>query len=684
MKKGFYPKLAFDGIRKNKKMYLPYILTSIGMVMMYYIIIFLQFSQSIKDAVQSSTVTQILGLGSWVIAIFSCIFLFYTNSFLIKRRKKEFGLYNILGMDKHNLGIILFWETLIIAAISLVVGLAAGIAFSKLAELIFLNLLKSDATFDLTVSSQGIGLCAIIFTVINILLFFNSLRQVQFSSAISLVKSEQTGEKPPKGNWIFGILGVLLLGGAYYISLSIKEPLQALTLFFVAVIMVIIGTYLIMISGSVLFCRLLQKNKKYYYKSNHFVSVSSMVYRMKRNGAGLASICILATMVLVMISSTTSLYFGEEDALTSRYPREININFTTLDTQIYKDGQADKIRSEIDKIAKKRNANAHNSLTYLAGVLSGMVTDGNVETDVRNVYSGTVDYNRVFQFNFVSIDDYNKIMGTDYKLKDGEAMIYLFRKDSNFNGDKLSFNGGQSFKIVKYLDNFISQSDAAMTVVPTMAVFVNDLDKATQGMTDATHQHDSEPVVNFKWSYGFDTGLSEDEQIALSKDINSYLTDVSDDFKEYIHSTEVESREQNRLDFFGLYGGLFGLGIILSIVFIFAAVLIIYYKQISEGYEDQARFDIMQKVGMTKKEIRKSINSQLLTVFFLPLIFAGMHLAFAAPIIKKLLLLFNLTNLNLFIVTILISFAAFALFYMIVYKITSSAYYKIVSGAKEE
>lgn len=683
MKKGFYPKLAFDGIRKNKKMYLPYILTSIGMVMMYYIIIFLQFSQSIKDAVQSSTVSQILGLGSWVIAIFSCIFLFYTNSFLIKRRKKEFGLYNILGMDKHNLGIILFWETLIIAVISLVIGLAAGIAFSKLAELIFLNLLKSDVTFDLTVSSQGIGLCAIIFTVINILLFFNSLRQVRFSSAISLVKSEQTGEKPPKGNRLLGILGVLLLGGAYYISLSIKEPLQALTLFFVAVIMVIIGTYLVMISGSVLFCRLLQKNKKYYYKPNHFVSVSSMVYRMKRNGAGLASICILATMVLVMISSTTSLYFGAEDALSSRYPREINISFSSLDTQIYKNGQSDQIRSEIDEIAKKHNANVHNSLTYLAGVLSGMVTDGNVETDIGNVYSGTVDYNKVFQFNFVSVDDYNEMMGTDYRLKDGEAMVYLFRKDSNFHGDTLSFNGGQSFKIVRYLDNFISQSDAAMTVVPTMAIFVNDLDKATQGMTDATHQHDSEPVVNFSWTYGFDTGLSEDEQISLSKDINSYLTDVSDDFKEDIHSTEVESREQNRLDFFGLYGGLFGLGIILSIVFIFAAVLIIYYKQISEGYEDQSRFEIMQKVGMTKNEIRKSINSQLLTVFFLPLIFAGMHLAFAAPIIKKLLLLFNLTNLNLFIVTILISFAAFALFYMIVYKITSSAYYKIVSGAKE-
>ena len=685
MKKGFYPKLAFDGIRKNKKMYLPYILTSVGMVMMYYIILFLQFSQNIKDAVQSSTAADILGLGSWVIAIFSCIFLFYTNSFLIKRRKKEFGLYNILGMDKHNLSKILFWETLIITVISLVIGLAAGIVFSKLAELIFLRLLKSDVTFDLSICPQGLGLCATVFTVINILLFFNSLRQVKFSSAISLVKSEQTGEKPPKGNWVLGILGVLLLGGAYYLALGIKEPLQAMMLFFVAVIMVIIGTYLIMISGSVLFCCLLQKNKKYYYKSNHFVSVSSMVYRMKRNGAGLASICILATMVLVMISSTTSLYFGEEDALASRYPREINISFSSLDTQIYKNGEADKIRSQIDEIAKKHNADIHNSLTYLSGVLSGMVTDGNVETDVKNVYSGAVDYNRVFQFNFVSVDDYNKIMGTDYKLKDGEAMVYLFRKDSNFHGDKLSFNGGQSFKIVRYLDNFISQSDAAMTIVPTMAIFVNDLDQATQGMTDATRQQDSEPVVNFSWTYGFDTGLSEDEQIALTKAIYEYLSSgLTYKNADGRLATEIESREQNRNDFYALYGGLFGLGIILSIVFIFAAVLIIYYKQISEGYEDQSRFEIMQKVGMTKKEIRKSINSQLLTVFFLPLIFAGMHLAFAAPIIKKLLLIFNLTNLNLFIATILISFAAFTLFYMIVYKITSNAYYKIVSGAKED
>ena len=690
MKKGFYPKLAFDGIRKNKKMYLPYILTSIGMVMMYYIIIFLQFSQSIKDAVQSSTVSEILGLGSWVIAIFSCIFLFYTNSFLIKRRKKEFGLYNILGMDKHNLGIILFWETLIIAAISLVIGLAAGIAFSKLAELVFLNLLKSDTTFDLTVSSQGIGLCAIIFTVINILLFFNSLRQVRSSSAISLVKSEQTGEKPPKGNWIFGILGVLLLGGAYYISLSIKEPLQALTLFFVAVIMVIIGTYLVMISGSVLFCRLLQKNKKYYYKPNHFVSVSSMVYRMKRNGAGLASICILATMVLVMISSTTSLYFGEEDALSIRYPREINIDISTLDTDLEKNGQMDNIISDIKNICKNHDVKGTDAYTYLNGMISGMITDdGKVETDINRIdnFSNIAlgDFSSVYSFIFIPVDDYNKIMGTSYTLKDDEAIIYNYRNDSRYKNNVISFNRGQSFKIVKETDEFVIDTNAAISVTPSMALIVNDIDNATKGLTynATTAQKIENTGISFHRYYCFDTGVSPQHQIELSKDIANYLDGNIEKYRADTSSrmfrSSVESKEQNRLDFFGLYGGLFGLGIILSIVFIFAAVLIIYYKQISEGFEDRERFAIMQKVGMSQDEIKSSIRSQVLMVFFLPLLTAGIHTAAAFPMVKKLLSLFNLTNIKLFLLATLICYLVFAVIYLGVYLLTSRTYYRIVS-----
>ena len=311
MKTGFYPKLALDGIKKNKRMYLPYILTCIGMVMMQYIIGFLQYSDMLASMPGARTAQEMIKMGVWVIAVFAGIFLFYTNSFLIRHRKKEFGLYNILGMGKRNIGFILFWENLIISVFSVAVGLILGIAFSKLAELGFVNIVNGDVTFAITVSAKAIIQTAAIFGVIFVLLFLNAIRQVRFSSAISLLKSENIGEKPPKGNWFVGILGVVILGAAYYIAVSIKDPLTALTLFFAAVIMVIIGTYLIMIAGSVLFCRILQKKKNYYYKSNHFISVSSMVYRMKRNGAGLASICILATMVLVMISSTRNALYRQ-------------------------------------------------------------------------------------------------------------------------------------------------------------------------------------------------------------------------------------------------------------------------------------------------------------------------------------------------------------------------------------
>lgn len=366
MKTGFYPRLALDGIRKNKKLYIPYILTGMCMVMMYYVIMFLQFSKNIRSAVESVTVTTVLALGSWVIAIFSCIFLFYTNSFLMKRRKKEFGLYNILGMDKNNLGKIIFWETAVIWAITLVGGLGLGIAFSKLAELAMLSVLQLETNYSFTISSQGLGMSAIIFSVIYLLLLLNSIRQIRHSAAVSLIKSENTGEKPPKANWLFGIAGIVLLAVAYYIAVTIKEPIQAITLFFVAVIMVIVATYLIMISGSVLFCRILQRKKSYYYKPNHFVSVSSMTYRMRRNGAGLASICVLATMVLVMLSSTASLYFGAEDAIVSRYPRDINIELSSVSTQILDEDFLNSMRSDIAEIEKNYGTNPNNTLNTAA------------------------------------------------------------------------------------------------------------------------------------------------------------------------------------------------------------------------------------------------------------------------------------------------------------------------------
>lgn len=610
MKTGFYPKLAFDGIRKNRRMYVPFICTCIGMVMMFYIISYLHYSDTIASMNGGQIMRSTLNLGSIVVGIFSCIFLFYTNSFLIRRRKKEFGLYHILGMGKLNIARILFWETLLTAVISLVLGIGFGILFSKLAELAMARLTHAQIIYSMHISPDSILFTLTIFGCIFILLFFNTLRQVHFSNAITLVKSESVGEKPPKGNILLGLLGMICLAAAYYLAVTVADPVSALGMFFIAVILVIIGTYLIMIAGSVLFCRLLQKNKRYYYKANHFVSISSMAYRMKRNGAGLASICILATMVLVMLSTTVSLYFGMDDVLSNRYPYQFNT---------------------------------------------------------------TVSYN---SFDTMSDENTASIL----KLASDEALLFSTRY-SDYNESTISFEHGMTYTIKKQIDKFRPDGNSMANISTTFVLIVPDIHAAVDAIAALPG---NEKSVYFYWHYNFDTNLNRDDQILLANDLSSTISDFfTQSYKQNtgIKSCQFESRAANYEEFLADFGSLFYLAIVLSIVFLIAAVLIIYYKQISEGYEDQARFDIMQKVGMTKREIKKSINSQLLTVFFLPLVGAGIHLIFAFPMIRKILLLFNLTNLHLYTIVTLISFGAFALFYTIVYRITSNAYYHIVSGA---
>ena len=682
MKAGFYPRLALDGIRKNKRLYLPYLFTCTGMVMMYYIIVFLQYCDALSSLRGGSTIREMLGLGSWVIAFFACIFLFYTNSFLIRRRKKEFGLYHILGMDKKNIAKILFWETVMTGLFSLGVGLICGILLSKFAELGLVNIMQGNVTYTLDVSLIAILMSAAMFGVIFVLLLLNSLRQVRFSNAITLLLSENTGEKPPRGGWFFGILGVLILGAAYYLAVTIKDPVSALMVFFIAVIMVIIGTYLVMIAGSVLFCRILQKKKNYYYKPKHFVSVSSMVYRMKRNGAGLASICILATMVLVMISSTASLYFGEEESLRSRYPRDINMSFLINDTGNLSDDFITSLQNDISTVLETYDITPKNAYQYRSISIAGLVDGTTVEPDVSDIYSFNFNtLSNVCQFYFVPLADYNAMMGTNETLADGEALIYTFRND--YQGDTISFNHGNTFKIKKKVTEFVEGDDTAMMVLSSMAVIVPDLENSIRGL-DKLADYNGNRMISLKWRYHFDTGVEAKKQIELYRALHTAFAGTSANENYGFFSVRIESQEMEREDFYGLFGGLFYLGIILSIVFISAAVLIIYYKQISEGYEDQARFEIMQKIGMTKREIRKSINSQLLTVFLLPLILAALHLAFAFPIIRKLLLLFNLNQVALFAAATIISVIIFALFYTLVYRITSNAYYKIVSGARED
>lgn len=679
MRIGFYPKLAASGIRKNKRMFVPYIFTCIGMVMMFYIIMFLAVSDALSSLIGAETIRQIFALGSWVIAVFSGIFLFYTNSFLIRRRKKEFGLYNILGMGKRNIGRILFWETLIIALISVGIGLLAGILFSKLAELGLVNVMHGEVAYDFSVSILAIKRTVQVFGVIFILLLLNSIRQVRFASAINLMRSENAGEKPPKGNWFIGIMGIVILGAAYYLAVTIQDPIVALVTFFAAVIMVIIGTYLTMIAGSVLFCRVLQKKKSYYYKPNHFVSVSSMVYRMKRNGAGLASICILATMVLVMMASTACLYFGEESAINMRYPRDINLEFRVSEADSLSDNNIQILRDGVFAELEARHVTPENGYFYRSANIYGVIEGNTVEVDAAKI--NAVDaVSSAYQLYFVPLEDYNAVMGTNETLNDGEALLYSYRTD--YNSDTISFNNGETFKIKKQIEEFTGSGDTAMDMLSSIMLVVPNLENSIRSF-EPLEAANGGRLLQMKWIYNFDTGMEPDEQVALYHNLTNTFIDPSVKEKLGYASIYTSSQEFERNDFYGLFGALFYIGIILSIVFIIAAVLIIYYKQISEGYEDQSRFEIMQKVGMTKREIRKSINSQLLTVFFLPLAFAAMHLAFAFPIIRKLLLMFNLNNVLLFAATTGISFIVFTLFYMIVYRITSNAYYNIVSGVKE-
>ena len=674
MKRGFYPRLAWSGMRKNSKLYLPYTLACIGMTAMFYILMHLADSPALELLSSSGEVSTILRLGSFVIGVFSLLFLFYTNSFLVRRRFKEFGLYNVLGMNKGNISRVLAWEALINALISLVGGLFLGIALSKLAELGLVNIMGGDTDLDLRISVKALEFTVMFFCGIFLLIYLNSLIKIRRSSASELVKSENFGEKPPRANWLFGLAGIVILAAAYYIAVSIKTPLTALSLFFIAVIMVIVATYLIFIAGSVWICRLLQKNKRYYYKKNHFVSVSSMVYRMKRNGAGLASICILATMVLVMISSTTCLYFGAEDALRDRYPRDISISASYSGLDSMTDENISALRGEIS--AAVGGAETENILDYRCASLVGSLENGILDLSEASIYSTAMTtYDYVAEVYIVPLADYNAIAGTNESLSSGEAMIYAYRMDytdKTFAVDELV-----SFRVKKVLDSFpIADGSAMASIAPTVFVIVPDFADTVAKLGGAVSSSGDEPA-SLSWNYAFDTPVSDEEETAMCERIGERLSERSQTGGYLYYSRE--SLAANRADFYGMYGGLFFLGIMLSIAFICAAVLIIYYKQISEGYEDRRRFEIMQNVGMTKKEIRSSINSQLLTVFFLPLIFAGLHLGFAFPFIHKLLMLFNLSNLPLLIGTTAISFGVFALLYAVVFRVTSNAYYNIVS-----
>ena len=658
MNRFFYAKLAVNNIKKNAQTYIPYLLTGIGTIMMFYNMSFLAIAKDIGSLSDSAQLRSLLSFGAGVIAVFSVIFLFYTNSFLTKRRKKEFGLFNILGMEKKHIARIIFWETLFTAVISLGVGLAAGILFSKLMILLLFKIITFKVTFGFEIPIVAVINTCVLFGGIFLLNLIYNVFQVHLSKPIELLKGSSVGEKEPKTNWLIAIIGAVSLAIAYYIALTTESPLAALFLFFVAVILVMIGTYCLFTAGSIALLKMLRKNKSYYYQLKHFIPVSGMIYRMKQNAAGLANICILSTAVIIMLSTTVSMYVGMEDLLRTRYPRNILVSARNVS-----DEQANKLDAAIEKHTLEAGLIPKDVIRYRSMSFAVSQDGANFTSDHSNNFAA----GNIAMVVCLTADEYNRMENKSVSLDRSEALLYTLQGD--IPGDTVNFNGFE-LSVKDRLASLETEDKMSALLTNSYFLIVADVDTIKQIYNSlSVNQGD---MGELSYYYGFDVAADKEAQISLVSALQKALKEINAD-------CYVEGAESARAGFYSIYGGLFFLGIFLGLLFIMATVLIIYYKQIAEGYDDRERFEIMQKVGMSRDEVKQAIKSQVLAVFFLPLVAAVIHIGFAFKVITKMLAVLNLTNVQLFAGCTALTILVFAVFYDIIYGLTARTYYHIVS-----
>ncbi len=661
MSKSFYFKLAAENIKKNSKTYIPFMLTCIITIAMFYIILSLSGNPGIAAMRGASFITIFMSIGSVTVGIFAVIFLFYTNSFLIKRRKKEFGLYNILGMEKRHISAVVFIEIFYTAAISLIIGLPGGILLDKLMYLIISRLLNVEVTLGFYVSVESLIASVIFFGAIFFFIFLNTLRQICFSNPIELLKGESMGEREPKTRWLMTVLGVGCLGAGYYISVTTRDIVSAFMMFFLAVILVILGTYMLFTAGSVFILKTLRKNKRYYYKTKHFISVSGLIYRMKQNAAGLANICILSTMVLVMISSTSCLMMGMDEILKENFPYDLTLEVRRAYWSEDSEEKLSQFDEAVDIITEYEKEISRADFLYVMDFV-GYFQDGKVS------FEGT---SSPYFLCFVTAEDYNKAFGGELVLKKGEiAAAPLNKDDANFNSESINLFGIEC-KIKEKADYFYAHNGDNNVIAEKAAIILSDID-AMHELSDKYREFYEISESGYRGDKVININFTANDE----KRHNAILSDLAEKTGDFVLLT---SRADGKYNFLDLYGGLFFLGLFLGTLFIMAAVLIIYYKQISEGYDDKKRFEIMQNVGLSKGEVRASIHSQVLTVFFLPLVMAGIHMTAAFPILKSLLEGMGMTKTWLFLSCTAVSFLVFAVFYIVVYLLTARSYYKIVS-----
>lgn len=666
MKHGFYTRLAVTNIRKNRRTYIPYILTCILTVMMYYMVKSLSVNPGLGDMYGGGSVAVTLNLGTYVIALFAFIFLFYTNSFLMKRRKKEFGVFNILGMEKRHLARVILTETILVTILSIGLGLGLGILFDKAMFLLMCKVVGAEISLGFFVSERVILSTVRLFCMIFLIIYLKSIYTVQISKPIELLRGGSEGEREPKTKGFLALLGVALLGTGYGLAVTIKNPIASMGVFFVAVILVVIGTYLLFTAGSIVILKLLRKNRNFYYQPGHFISVSGMLYRMKQNAVGLANICILSTMVLVMLSSTTSLMFGMEDMLKVRYARDFEVYSKEPDMT----GQNDKIFRKIEEFCETESIPVENKIQYASLLLVAQEKGDWFETDGKkiDVAGSTSEFRSLV---FVPLSDYNTATGESRTLAGNEALLF-----SNYEAYKKPTLGvfDREYQITGYLKEFFGEGVSNTNIVTSYYLIVTDEEFGKLKEISERELGEAGMVQTY---YAFDTSASGEEQEMLEERILDIIVEVGAEYEGNFNGY-MESRAGNRREFMGIYGGLFFLGLFLGTLFIMATVLIIYYKQISEGYEDRERFEIMQKVGMTQDEVKGTIRSQVLTVFFLPIVVAGFHIMAAFPLIRLLLAIIGMGNVKLYLLCTLGAFLVFAVLYVIIYSLTARTYYKIV------
>lgn len=646
-----YPRLAATNLKKNHKVYIPYLMACTVTVMMFCILMTLAMDPVLRTISGGSEVQLILWFGCIVVGVFSAIILFYTNSVLVKQRKREFGLYNILGMEKRHIGRVLLWETVYAALIALVLGLFSAGLFSKLLQLLFLRLLGGAAGFALNISLPVIGVTAAVFAALFFVLYLNTLRVVHLSSPAELLRGTNEGEREPKSNWMLALIGVVCLASGYIMSIKTSTAYDAIGLFFVAVLLVIAGTYLLFMSCSIVFLKALRRNKRYYYKTQHFATVSGMLYRMKRNAAGLASICILSTMVLVTVSTTVCLYLGLGSTLDNMYPHDIQI--TQRQKNILTDAAPEALLAQAESAAAGEGRTLrHESYIIHSRVYWTLSGDTFRFGDQQDGAEYTV--------SLMTAAEYSRLTGRAVSLAPDEMLVYTsegtvpetFRIEST------------PYRVAGTLDTFQGESRAMISNIPNAGFVVAD-----DSVLSAIYAQSGGNFTTYLDLY-LDCDGTDAEKIAFYDVLNDTLGKADDIY--------MDSRQLSAIDFYSMYGGFLFLGMFLGILFLAATALIIYYKQVSEGYEDRKRFEIMQQVGMSRREVRETINSQVRMVFFLPLAVAALHILMAFSMIRKLLLLFSLTDVGLFALCTVGTLLIFSAIYALVYSFTAKAYYKIV------